>query len=261
MGFIIRLAGPLQSWGAHSVFTHRDTLRFPTRSGLIGMFAAAQGRRRGAPLDDYDDLRLTIRIDRPGVVIRDFHTIGGGYPRESTVPTAEGKRRSAATATIVTHRNYLADAVFTVAVQGPTDRIHAIADALACPHWPIYLGRRSCPPDQPLLLRSHVDDPITHLTDHIPVAARPPRTHPEAEHPTAPDDDNAHELDFITEDTRDSAESTTEIADVPRTTTRLDRRFGTRTVAITPRPVAAHLWFTTTHAYHDALIDYIQEER
>ncbi len=80
MGLLIRLAGPLQSWGEHSVFTHRDTLRYPTRSGVIGIFAAAEGRPRGEPLSDYDALRLTVRIDRPGTVIRDFHTIGGGYP-------------------------------------------------------------------------------------------------------------------------------------------------------------------------------------
>ena len=49
-GFLLRLAGPMQSWGEHSMFGERDTLPYPSRSGLIGMFAAAQGVRRGDPL-------------------------------------------------------------------------------------------------------------------------------------------------------------------------------------------------------------------
>lgn len=249
MGLLIRLAGPLQSWGEHSVFTHRDTLRYPTRSGVIGIFAAAEGRPRGEPLGDYDALRLTVRIDRPGTVIRDFHTIGGGYPREATVPTAEGKRRTPETATIVTHRHYLTDAVFTVAVEGPQDRTCAIAEALDSPHWPIFLGRRSCPPDQPLLLRSGVDDPVEHLSGRVPIAYRPRRR------------DDPRELDFVTEGARDDAEAVAELTDVPQTFSRLDRRFRTRTVSVISRPVPESLWSTGTAAYYDALIDYMKEAR
>lgn len=249
MGLLLRLAGPLQSWGEHSVFGHRDTLRFPTRSGLIGMFAAAEGRPRGAPLHDYDALRLTVRIDRPGVVLRDFHTIGGGYPRELTVPTAEGKRRQPGFETILTYRYYRSDAVFIVAVEGPDDRTDAIARALRSPYWPVYLGRRSCPPDQPLLLRGDVDDPVEHLLARVPVASRPPRQ------------DAPYELDFVTEGTRDDAESVAQLTDVPQTFSRLDRRFRTRMVSIAPRPVPSRLWPRTTNAYYDALIDYIQGAR
>ena len=61
----------------------------------------------------------------------DFHTIGGGLPKERTVPTAAGERRDPKKATIVTSRSYLADAVFTVAVTGP--EADTIADALAAP--------------------------------------------------------------------------------------------------------------------------------
>ena len=80
-GLLLRLAGPLQSWGEHSTFADRDTLRYPTRSGITGIFAAAQGLRRGEPLDRYAPLTLTVRIDRPGVLLADFHTTGGGLPR------------------------------------------------------------------------------------------------------------------------------------------------------------------------------------
>ena len=47
---LLRLAGPLQSWGVKSRFTVRATELAPTKSGIIGMLAAAVGRRRTDPI-------------------------------------------------------------------------------------------------------------------------------------------------------------------------------------------------------------------
>jgi CRISPR system Cascade subunit CasD len=174
-GLLIRLAAPMQSWGDHSTFSRRDTGPYPTRSGLIGLVAAAAGRRRGDPIGDLSGLAFTIRVDRPGVPTRDFHTVGGGLPPTRTVPTAEGKRRPAGTATIVSHRYYLADAVFTVAATGPDDVVALAADALRQPTWAPYLGRRSCPAETPLLLRWPVGDPVAELRTRVPIARRPAR--------------------------------------------------------------------------------------
>ncbi|MBT2207276.1 type I-E CRISPR-associated protein Cas5/CasD [Actinomadura sp. NEAU-AAG7] len=171
---LLHLSGPLQSWGERSRFNQRDTSRAPTRSGLIGLIAAALGRRRDQPLDDLTPLRFTTRIDRPGTLLRDFHTVGGGMPRHLTVITAEGKRRSADTATLVSNRYYLQDAAFTVAVTAPDpDLLDTCARALRAPTWPPYLGRRSCPPNAPLLIDAVHDDPITHLI-RLPLARTAP---------------------------------------------------------------------------------------
>ena len=43
---LLRLAAPLQSWGADSKFEVRKTDREPTKSGVIGLLAAALGLRR-----------------------------------------------------------------------------------------------------------------------------------------------------------------------------------------------------------------------
>ena len=172
-GLLLRLAGPLQSWGEHSTFNERDTGRFPTRSGLIGLIASALGRRRTDPIDDLTTLRFTIRIDRQGETLVDFHTVGGGLPQHLTVPTAEGKRRPPTAATLVSRRYYLADAVFTVAVEGPPDVIAATADALTRPSWAPYLGRRSCPAEPPLLI-TRVEDPVEELRNHLPLSRRKP---------------------------------------------------------------------------------------
>ncbi|MEU2032837.1 type I-E CRISPR-associated protein Cas5/CasD [Nocardia amamiensis] len=239
-GLILRLAGPLQSWGEHSAFTNRDTQHFPTRSGLIGMFASAHGYERGKPLTKFEALRLTIRIDRPGVLITDFHTIGGGNDPKHTPLTAEGKRRTAGKGTIVTRRQYLSDAAFTVAVEGPTDVIEPLAAALATPHWQPYLGRRSCPPDQPMLLRTAVDDPVTDLKTAVPIHSK-----------TRPS------VDFV-EDATTAQTVVTELADIPETFDPLHRRYRRRPVTITRNTsIPAKLWHRRAYDFHEALFTYI----
>jgi CRISPR system Cascade subunit CasD len=185
-GLLLRLAGPLQSWGDHSTFGTRDTNSYPTRSALLGMLAAAAGIPRTETLGELAELQFTIRVDRPGSPCRDFHTVGGGLPTQLTVPTAEGKRKPAGQETIVSRRHYLADAAFTVAVTGPDHVIEAAGRALARPAWAPYLGRRACPPEQPLVL-GRVDDAVVEL-DRLPLNRRrdaQPEARVEFVHPTS----------------------------------------------------------------------------
>ncbi|MGW3293907.1 type I-E CRISPR-associated protein Cas5/CasD [Streptomyces xiamenensis] len=78
---LVRLAGPLQSWGITGRFARRDTHSRPTKSGVIGLCAAALGLHREEPLGELAELRFGVRADRPGTPLRDYHTVGGGrYP-------------------------------------------------------------------------------------------------------------------------------------------------------------------------------------
>ncbi|MGW3439359.1 type I-E CRISPR-associated protein Cas5/CasD [Streptomyces bacillaris] len=78
---LIRLAGPLQSWGITGRFARRDTHSRPTKSGVIGLCAAALGLPRDEPLGELAEVRFGVRADRPGTPLRDYHTVGGGrYP-------------------------------------------------------------------------------------------------------------------------------------------------------------------------------------
>ena len=43
---LLRLAAPLQAWGSDSKFETRKTDREPTKSGVVGLLAAALGLRR-----------------------------------------------------------------------------------------------------------------------------------------------------------------------------------------------------------------------
>ena len=132
---LLRLAGPLQSWGVKSRFTVRATELAPTKSGIIGMLAAAVGRRRTDPIEDLLSLRFGVRKDQPGRVIRDFHT----------ARTLDGK-----TSMPLSERYYLADAVFLAGIEGDRALLEGLDEALRHPFFPLYLGRRSCPPTHPV---------------------------------------------------------------------------------------------------------------
>ncbi|MEW1722314.1 type I-E CRISPR-associated protein Cas5/CasD [Streptomyces sp. NPDC093109] len=95
---LIRLAGPLQSWGVASRFAHRDTHSRPTKSGVIGLCAAALGLDRDEPLGELAMALFGVRADRPGTPLRDYHTVGGGtYPLRPR-DLATDHRRAAAVA-------------------------------------------------------------------------------------------------------------------------------------------------------------------
>ena len=134
---LLRLAGPLQAWGVRSRFTVRSTELEPTRSGIIGMLAAAVGRRRTDPIEDLLSLRFGVRKDQPGRVIRDFHT-ARPFDARKPMPPSE--------------RYYLTDAVFLAGIEGDRPLLEGIDEALHHPAFPLYLGRRSCPPTPPVSL-------------------------------------------------------------------------------------------------------------
>jgi CRISPR system Cascade subunit CasD len=102
----------------------------PSKSGIVGLLAAAQGRRRTDPLESLLNLSLAVRIDQEGGVEQDFQT---------------SSRMGERTPVSVSRRQYLTDAVFLAAVDGDSGLLSGLSEALRRPHFPLYLGRRSCP--------------------------------------------------------------------------------------------------------------------
>jgi CRISPR system Cascade subunit CasD len=195
------------------------------------------------------ELEFTVRIDRPGRPLVDFHTVGGGLPQARTVPTAEGKRRLQGKTTLVSRRHYLADACFTVAVTGPDPLIAGIATALRAPTWAPYLGRRSCPPDAPFLLANESADPVREL-ERVPLNRTPPR------------DGDSVSVDFLYE--RQPAgvaqAERSELADVPYSFTPNNREYRTRPVFTVSRPLPADLCTRRGGDYLTALATYLGKE-
>ncbi len=137
---LLRLAGPLQSWGDRSAFNRRDTRPEPTKSGIVGLLAAADGRARGESLTDLTALRLGVRVDRPGRLLRDYHTVSDyrGRPLPQAGVTAKGlqKPTSPPKLTHVTTRFYLEDAVFVAGLAGPRDLLERLEKAVRRPAFP-----------------------------------------------------------------------------------------------------------------------------
>ncbi len=131
---LLRLAAPLQSWGGSSKFEIRATEKMPTKSGVVGMLAAALGRRRDADLSDLNGLRFGVRADREGENITDFHMA------------------HASKSSYVTYRHYLSDAVFLAGFEGERETLKRLETALQNPRFPLFLGRRSCPPTLPVVV-------------------------------------------------------------------------------------------------------------
>lgn len=151
---LLRLEGPMQSWGTQSRFRNRDTGREPSKSGVIGLLCAALGRPRTAPVADLAGLRMGVRVDREGIARVDYQTAGGGrlQGRDYGVTRAE----NSGVETAVSSRDYLSDASFLVGLEArTTDQETLLAglnDALSHPVWPLYLGRKGYAPSMPVRL-------------------------------------------------------------------------------------------------------------
>lgn len=154
---LLRLEGPMQSWGDGSRFQLRRTADAPTKSGVLGMLLCACGVSRSeadAHLERLRPLRFAVRVDRPGVRGWDYHTAGAGYG----ILSAEGVVKQTASTkepeTLLSRREYLFDASFAAGLEGEPEVIDRLAASLQDPVWPVFLGRKSCVPATPVLVRA-----------------------------------------------------------------------------------------------------------
>ena len=56
---LLKLAGPLQSYGVDSHFETRQTQRYPSKSAMIGIIAASLGLHR----DQDDEIQVLNQLD------------------------------------------------------------------------------------------------------------------------------------------------------------------------------------------------------
>jgi len=151
---LLKFIAPMQSWGSHSRFDVRDTEREPTKSGVLGLVAAALGRDRAEPIEDLARLRLGVRVDREGVVRYDFQTakdvIRASTTRDKWMRARQKGQSTGTQDTVTSHRYYLADAAFLVGLEGDKDLLHAIGEALKRPRWTLFLGRKGYLPGEPV---------------------------------------------------------------------------------------------------------------
>lgn len=147
----------MQSWGTHTYEDIRPTHGHPTRSALIGLLGACLGidrrdLRRKKALNDTVDLAVLVeepksKAERVTRLV-DFHTVMDSRKVDGTVNKHP----------IVTSREYLCDAKFTVAVGIKLSGEFSLSDLVAAVKKPYYtpvLGRKCCPLSEPLFLGLH----------------------------------------------------------------------------------------------------------
>ncbi|WP_182170564.1 type I-E CRISPR-associated protein Cas5/CasD [Flaviflexus equikiangi] len=126
---ILRASGPMQSWAVNSRYSTRESGREPSKSGIVGLLAAALGRSREEDVTDLVALTIGTRTDQPGRLLVDYHTAKARGDKHSTL----------------SWRHYLSDAAFSIAISGESGLIETLAEAVVAPRFPLYLGRRACP--------------------------------------------------------------------------------------------------------------------
>ncbi|MDB9524389.1 type I-E CRISPR-associated protein Cas5/CasD [Oscillatoria sp. CS-180] len=136
---LMRFRAPMMSWGDHSRFTIRDSRREPTKSAVIGLLCAALGRPRWEPVNDLTALKMGVRIDKPGAIQCDYHTVMDG------IKSGGGKG-----GTVISHRYYIADANYLVGLEGDRAKLADVDAALQAPCWQLYFGRKSFVPSWPI---------------------------------------------------------------------------------------------------------------
>lgn len=134
---VIQLLGPMGAWGSPGPAEVRPCEVHPTKSAVLGLCAAALGIRRGqdAELEAvHKGYAFASLLRSPGTLLVDYHT-------------AEASR------TVQSWRQYRTDAWAAAALRAlphAPATLEALGEALRCPVFPLYLGRRSCPLMLPL---------------------------------------------------------------------------------------------------------------
>lgn len=103
---LLKLAGPLQSWGTNSHFETRHTDLYPSKSGILGIVAGSLGLKRddNTNIKKLNELLFATRIDQEGMILRDFQI------------SAKYKANGIFERNYVSNRYYLSDAIFIVSL-------------------------------------------------------------------------------------------------------------------------------------------------
>lgn len=154
---VFRLYGPLASWGTTAVGEERPTAVMPSRSALLGLLGAALGIRRDeqtALRGLQDSVFFGIKQCAPGSLLRDYHTAQVPPQRGKAVHlTRQSELTDPSPETVLSKRDYRCDGLWVVALwlaEPAAYTLEQLRQALLQPVFPLYLGRKSCPPALPL---------------------------------------------------------------------------------------------------------------
>ncbi|RDT52826.1 type I-E CRISPR-associated protein Cas5/CasD [Escherichia coli] len=160
---VFQLYAPLASWGEEAVGEVRHSATVPTRSAILGLLSAALGISR----DEEEQLNKVNQHYHVAVHalashdrwLRDYHTVS--VPRENKKYRYYTRRDELCLApdevgTLISQREYRCDGYWHIAISASDEApfsLKSLFQALLTPHYPLYVGRKSCPLALPLAPR------------------------------------------------------------------------------------------------------------
>lgn len=155
---LLKFAGPMQSWGTDSHFEIRHTDSYPSKSGVLGLVAAALGwRRNDKRIEELNKICFAVRVDQPGTILEDYHIAHKPEVKKGGVVSYR---------TYVIKRHYLQDGVFVAALGiSQAEDVDEILAALRQPYFQPYMGRRSLPLPVDFILDVVEGEPVSVLCD------------------------------------------------------------------------------------------------
>jgi len=167
---VFTLTSTLASMGDLAGNEYRSSLRWPAKSAILGLLGAAKGLARDdqAGFCDLDLLRVAVGTHGLGDGMVDFHTVqtvprGSGTSFRSRPHALECAKQRGTLETVITRREYRADATYSVAIWGGA--LGELCEALDRPRMALSFGRRCCPLAAPVAAQIvDTDSPITALS-------------------------------------------------------------------------------------------------
>jgi len=175
---MMRLYGPMASWGDIAVGEQRLSQGHPSKSAVIGILAAALGIRRDEEEKQIalsKSYSLAVRIDAQGALLRDYHTVQVPPPDRGRTYYTRKEETSVpkyAMNTILSQRDYRVDAHYTVALFSDNAMLYTfehLLNALKAPRYILYLGRKSCPLAFPLMPKIVEVENLKQAFDQVPI--------------------------------------------------------------------------------------------
>jgi len=152
---VFRLHSSMASWGDTAVGGVRPSHRYPTKSAVLGLVAAALGIRREEEtrlLTLQDEVGFATRVDNEGVLLIDYHTTqvpSRANLKNNPHSTRRDELLIPELNTILSTREYYCDALYTIVLwqqdNATSFSLIDIKKALLQPVFVLYLGRKSCP--------------------------------------------------------------------------------------------------------------------
>lgn len=155
---ILRLYAPMVSWSAPAIGENRPSEDAPAAGNILGLLAAALGIKRDDEAEQLalkNSLRFAVKTISRGTLLRDYHTVQMPESKRGvSYTTRRGElQNKAQVGTLLSSRDYRCDGLWLIAIQtvenGDYD-LPTLQQAIKQPFFPLYFGRKSCPPAAPL---------------------------------------------------------------------------------------------------------------